>query len=101
MTIASRVKAGIAYLDAVYDRKWREKIDKDRLDLSCSEGCPLGQTDEDYDKHCKILGLSKQTAFDLAFHISRADYYNPELEGEAERSRWYRLTQEWKKQLRR
>lgn len=99
MKIQDRVRAGMAYLDAVYGRGWRKKIILRKLDLSGSYSCPLGQTDGDYDAHRERLKLSNRTAFDLGFHISPNEEYDPEVGDKLYRMKWSRLTAAWKRAL--
>ncbi len=58
ISIISKIRAGAAYLDSVYGKKWRRKIRLKTLDISSCKNCVLGQTDGDYRDHASKLGLS-------------------------------------------
>lgn len=90
--VSARVRAGIAYLDAVYGKRWRRKVDWKRLDLARTRSCPLGQTDSDYNSHLQSLGLSNRTAFDLGFHINPTGKLDL-----ADLIQWASLTKVWKR----
>lgn len=93
MKLIDRVRAGAAFLDAVYGRKWRKKIDLESLALASGTACVLGQTDGDYSEHVNKLDLSEQAAIHMGFQL-------PDDDGNGtDRSKWYRLTQTWKRYL--
>ena len=96
MTIRSRVKAGIRFLDRVYGRrKWMKKVNVDDLDMNYPNRCILGQTDSDYYQHKDKLKLSNKRAYNLGFHT------DPEGGDEYQGVSMSGLTAEWTKQLER
>ena len=88
--VEKRVRAGIQFLDKQYGRKWREKVDLDRLNMVSCFDCLLGQIMENYDSHLKKLGLTSDRAADLGFDLSTEDIF----------SMWQDLTQTWRRVLR-
>ncbi len=71
LTIAQRVKNGMAFMDRKLDRLWFRRIDLVKLDVNRHMDCPLGQTDGDYYGHATQLGLDPygQRAADLGFIV--------------------------------
>lgn len=94
-SVQARVRAGVAFLDAVYGQAWRKKVNVGNLRLQSSQSCPLGQTDGNYEDHKKLLGLTNKSAFNLGFHANKSGRWK-----DATSEAWRELTNAWKKALR-
>lgn len=72
--ILARVKRGIALLEEKYGHDWYMMIDLDRLKLSSSTRCVLGQIYGDFGQGKEALGLYFQEARDCGFaQVTRTD----------------------------
>lgn len=108
VTIASRVTAGIAFLDEKVPG-WREKIDMNRLELNNSNNCILGQLfdngdanswESGFDRGCEELSLQAcyccreegtlYTATEFGFNIGPDDENHTYSAFDALQTEWER-----------
>jgi len=72
LTIAQRVKKGMAFLDKKLEENWFLRVNLTTLNVAVPTTCPLGQTDGDYFSHAKKLGLDAlgDEVRDMGFFLS-------------------------------
>jgi hypothetical protein len=74
-TIAERVAAGMTWLDE-HEPGWRQRIDRDRLDLQNCTRCIGGQLAGVYAAFLRRHGLSFSDAFLLGFNLGMGGDYD-------------------------
>ncbi len=91
--VGKRIVGGLRYLDTVYKREWRSRINLERLDMGSSAWDLFGQLFGDYRTGCRILRLDpQQESARLGFNVMNPKSPVAEREFAA-------LTQGWKEVL--
>ena len=67
LSMAARIRRGAAFLTKRIGKKWRAKIDQEKLDINLPQSCMLGQTDGDFFAHKRKLKLSDLECANLGF----------------------------------